>query len=103
MRYCRCGLSDPPGAADCAFPGRRQQRRGCAPRCQPARRPLGTAIVDKLKNEIQASLQSTKLQEQFAREGASAVEMTSADFGGYIETEIRKWGEVVEESKIRPQ
>jgi hypothetical protein len=29
--------------------------------------------------------------------------MTSADFGGYIETEIRKWGEVVEESKIRPQ
>ena len=41
--------------------------------------------------------------EQFAREGASAVEMSSAEFGKYIVTEITKWGEVVEKSKIRPQ
>jgi tripartite-type tricarboxylate transporter receptor subunit TctC len=67
--------------------------------------PAGTPlpIVEKLKNDVHAALQSPKLQEQFAREGASAVEMSSAEFGKYIVTEITKWGEVVEKSKIRPQ
>ena len=67
--------------------------------------PTGTPspIVEKLKNDVHAALQSPNLQEQFAREGASAVEMSSAEFGKYIVTEITKWGEVVEKSKIRPQ
>jgi tripartite-type tricarboxylate transporter receptor subunit TctC len=67
--------------------------------------PAGTPlpIVEKLKNDVHAALQSPSLQEQFAREGASAVEMSSAEFGKYIVTEITKWGEVVEKSKIRPQ
>jgi tripartite-type tricarboxylate transporter receptor subunit TctC len=67
--------------------------------------PAGTPlpIVEKLKNDVHAALQSPKLQEQFAREGASAVEMSSTEFGKYIVTEITKWGEVVEKSKIRPQ
>ncbi len=67
--------------------------------------PAGTPspILDKLKNEIHAALQSRQLQEQFAREGASALEMTSAEFGRYIEAEITKWGGVVEKSKMRAQ
>ncbi len=67
--------------------------------------PAGTPlpIVEKLRNDVHAALQSPSLQEQFAREGASAVEMSSAEFGKYIVTEITKWGEVVEKSKIRPQ
>jgi tripartite-type tricarboxylate transporter receptor subunit TctC len=67
--------------------------------------PAGTPlpIVEKLKNDVHAALQSPSLQEQFARGGASAVEMSSAEFGKYIVTEITKWGEVAEKSKIRPQ
>jgi tripartite-type tricarboxylate transporter receptor subunit TctC len=67
--------------------------------------PAGTPlpIVEKLKNDVHAALWSPSLQEQFAREGALAVEMSSAEFGKYIVTEITKWGEVVEKSKIRPQ
>jgi tripartite-type tricarboxylate transporter receptor subunit TctC len=67
--------------------------------------PAGTPseIVGKLKSNIQAVLQSPKLQEQFAREGASAMAMSSAEFGKYIETEITKWGGVVEKASIRPQ
>jgi tripartite-type tricarboxylate transporter receptor subunit TctC len=66
--------------------------------------PAGTPlpIVEKLKNDVHAALQSPKLQEQFAREGASAVEMSAAEFGKYIVTEVTKWGEVVEKSRIRP-
>jgi hypothetical protein len=36
-----------------------------------------------MKNDVHAALQSPSLQEQFAREGASAVEMSSAAFGKY--------------------
>jgi tripartite-type tricarboxylate transporter receptor subunit TctC len=67
----------------------------------PAGTPAGT--IEKLKNDIQAALQSPKLQEQFAREGASAMEMSSSEFGKYMETEIAKWGGVVEKANIRPQ
>jgi tripartite-type tricarboxylate transporter receptor subunit TctC len=42
-------------------------------------------------------LQSPKLQEQFARERASPVEMSSAEFGKYMESEIAKWGPAVEQ------
>jgi tripartite-type tricarboxylate transporter receptor subunit TctC len=59
--------------------------------------PAGTSatIVDKLREDIQGSLKSERLQQQFAREGASTLEMSSAEFGHHIETEIAKWGRVV--------
>jgi tripartite-type tricarboxylate transporter receptor subunit TctC len=67
--------------------------------------PAGTpaSIIETLHNETRAVLQSPKLQEQFAREGASPVEMSPAEFGKYMESEIAKWGRVVEQGKIRAQ
>jgi tripartite-type tricarboxylate transporter receptor subunit TctC len=67
--------------------------------------PAGTpaSIVDKLQNATKAALQSTRLQDQFAREGASSVQMSSAQFGSYMEAEIAKWGRVVEQGNIRAQ
>jgi tripartite-type tricarboxylate transporter receptor subunit TctC len=65
--------------------------------------PTGTppAIVEKLYTAVQGALKSPELQAAFAREGATSVAMSSAEFGRYIETEIEKWGRVVKEGNIR--
>ena len=67
--------------------------------------PAGTPapIVEKLYKAIQTSLKSSDLQAQFEREGAATVEMSSAEFAKYIETEIAKWSRVVKEGNIRAQ
>jgi tripartite-type tricarboxylate transporter receptor subunit TctC len=67
--------------------------------------PAGTPqpIVDKLYSDIQATLKSPELTAAFAREGAAAVEMSTADFGKYMEGEMAKWARVVKEGNIRAQ
>jgi tripartite-type tricarboxylate transporter receptor subunit TctC len=67
--------------------------------------PAGTPpeIVAKIHDDIQKATVSPELKEAFDREGASAVNMTSEEFGRYIETEIAKWGRVVKEGNIRAQ
>jgi tripartite-type tricarboxylate transporter receptor subunit TctC len=65
--------------------------------------PAGTPapIVEKLYKAVQAALKAPALQAEFAREGAASVEMTSAEFGDYIKTEIGKWGDVVKKGHIQ--
>ena len=67
--------------------------------------PAGTPgpIVDKLYREIQAALKAPDLLAQFAREGAAVVEMSSPQFGTYIEAEMAKWSRVIKEGNIKPQ
>jgi len=67
--------------------------------------PAGTSapIIDKLHNAAKAALQSSKLRDQFAREGASTVQMSSAEFSRYMEAEIAKWSRVVQQGNIRAQ
>jgi tripartite-type tricarboxylate transporter receptor subunit TctC len=64
---------------------------------------LPAPIVDKLYKATQAALKAPELQEEFAREGASSVEMSSAEFGDYIKSEITKWTRVVHEGGITGQ
>jgi tripartite-type tricarboxylate transporter receptor subunit TctC len=67
--------------------------------------PTGTPapIVEKLYKDIQTALKSAELQAVFTREGASTVEMSSAEFGEYIKTEMAKWARVVKEGHITAQ
>jgi tripartite-type tricarboxylate transporter receptor subunit TctC len=67
--------------------------------------PAGTpqAIVDKLNKEVAAVLHSEKILKQFDSEGASPVEMTPAEFGKFVESEMAKWGRVVKEAKIKKE
>jgi tripartite-type tricarboxylate transporter receptor subunit TctC len=67
--------------------------------------PVGTptAIVDKLHKEISAVQNSADVQKQFSSEGAEVVQMSSADFGAFVEKEIEKWGRVVKESGIKAE
>ncbi len=67
--------------------------------------PAGTPkpIIEKLYQKIQLALQSPDMQHAFAREGASTVTMTSAEFQEFIKAEIGKWSRVVKEGHINAQ
>jgi tripartite-type tricarboxylate transporter receptor subunit TctC len=67
--------------------------------------PAGTPapIVEKLYKNVQEALKSPEMQEEFAREGATSLQMSSVEFGDYIKTEMVKWGRVVAEGKIKAQ
>jgi len=64
---------------------------------------LPKPLIDKLYAATQAALKAPELQAQFEREGAATVEMSTAEFGEYIKTEIVKWGHVVKEGNIHAQ
>ncbi len=64
---------------------------------------LPQPIVEKLHKEIQATLENPDLKAQFAREGAQTLDMSSAEFAKYIQSEIDKWGRVVKEGNIHAQ
>jgi tripartite-type tricarboxylate transporter receptor subunit TctC len=92
-------LPDVPTIAEAGVPGYEANNWWgiVAPRATPS------AIVEQLHNAAQAALASPRVQEQFAREGASAVKMSAAEFGSYIEAEIAKWGRVVQQGNIQAQ
>ena len=65
--------------------------------------PAGTPapIVAKVLKATQASLKAPAVKAQFDREGASVVEMSSAEFSEYIKKEIAKWERVVKEGNFK--
>jgi tripartite-type tricarboxylate transporter receptor subunit TctC len=65
--------------------------------------PAGTPqpIVERLHKELAAVQQSEQTKAQFARQGASVVQMSTADFAKFIGSESTKWGRVVKEGKIK--
>jgi tripartite-type tricarboxylate transporter receptor subunit TctC len=67
--------------------------------------PAGTppAIVAKLHTEIAAVQNSDFTKKQFAAQGAEAVQMSSADFGTFMVTEMNKWERVVKESGMKAE
>jgi tripartite-type tricarboxylate transporter receptor subunit TctC len=67
--------------------------------------PAGTppAIIEKLHKDLAAVQSSPATQEQFSREGATVVQMSAADFGKFMQTEMAKWERVVKEGKIKAQ
>jgi tripartite-type tricarboxylate transporter receptor subunit TctC len=64
---------------------------------------LPKPLADKIYKAVQEALKAPELQAQFEREGAATVDMSSAEFGKYIETEIVKWARVVKEGGITAQ
>jgi tripartite-type tricarboxylate transporter receptor subunit TctC len=67
--------------------------------------PAGTppAIVEKLHQAITAVQASPEVQKQFAHEGADIVQMSTAEFGSFMEKEMKKWERVVKEGKIKAE
>ncbi len=67
--------------------------------------PAGTpsAIVAKVHAALFAVQDLPEIQKQFDTEGASVVKMSSAEFGAFVEKEMKKWERVVKESGIKAQ
>jgi tripartite-type tricarboxylate transporter receptor subunit TctC len=67
--------------------------------------PAGTPqpIIDRLYKDLQETLKSPELTAAFAREGAEAVTMSTAEFSSYMESEIAKWAKVIKEGNIKAQ
>jgi tripartite-type tricarboxylate transporter receptor subunit TctC len=67
--------------------------------------PAGTpaAIVAKLSQEISAIQDQPEIKKQFATEGMDILRMSSAEFGAFFASEMRKWERVVKEGGIKPE
>lgn len=67
--------------------------------------PAGTPapIVDKLHAAIDDVLQSADTKKYMDQQGATPLSMSSADFGKYIQSEIAKWGPVVQKAGMKAE
>ena len=67
--------------------------------------PAGTpqSIIAKLHKEIAAVQESPEVIQQFARQGAAILQMTTPDFTTFIQSEMTKWGRVVKEGKLKKE
>ncbi|MGB7039642.1 MAG: tripartite tricarboxylate transporter substrate-binding protein, partial [Xanthobacteraceae bacterium] len=60
-------------------------------------------IIDKLHDAIAVVLKSADTEKYLANEGAAPVDMSSAEFGKFIESEIAKWGPVVQKAGMKAE
>jgi len=64
--------------------------------------PKGTpkAIVDKLNAEIEKAVKRPEIVAAWAKQGATPMTMTPAEFGAYLEKDIAKWANVIKTANI---
>lgn len=64
--------------------------------------PAGTpsAIIEKLHRELVKIVAMPDIRERFAAQAAEPVGSSPAEFRAYIESEIKRWGEVAKAAKI---
>jgi tripartite-type tricarboxylate transporter receptor subunit TctC len=67
--------------------------------------PAGTpeSIVALLHKELIQAQDSPEMKKLFMNEGAEEVRMSAVEFGGFIASEIDKWGKVVRQSGMKQQ
>jgi tripartite-type tricarboxylate transporter receptor subunit TctC len=66
--------------------------------------PAGTPpnVVARLHKALEEVQDSAEVRAQFEKEGAEIRKMSSADFGQFIESEMKKWERVVKQAGIKP-
>jgi tripartite-type tricarboxylate transporter receptor subunit TctC len=67
--------------------------------------PAGTpaAVIARLHKALEEVQDSPEVQAQFEKEGAAIRKMSSAEFGGFIESEMKKWERVVKQAGIKAE
>ncbi len=65
--------------------------------------PAGTppAIVARLNQEIRTALASDTMRTQLAQQGAQVLGSTPEEYAAYLDSEIKRWGEVVQAAGVR--
>ena len=61
------------------------------------------AIIAKLHEALEKAQDSSEIQSQFEKEGAATRKMSTAEFGAFIESEMKKWERVVKEAGIKAE
>ena len=67
--------------------------------------PAGTPqpIVDKLHDAIEDVLHSADTKKYMDQQGATPLLMGSAEFGKYVQSELAKWGPVVQKAGMKAE
>jgi tripartite-type tricarboxylate transporter receptor subunit TctC len=67
--------------------------------------PAGTPqpIIDKLHTALSAAQDTAEVEKQFASEGASVVKKSPTEFGAFMESEMKKWEQVVKKGNIKAE
>ncbi len=67
--------------------------------------PKGTPpdIVTKMASEITKALNAPKVKELWFSNGSATPNLTGADFGKFVDSEIVRWAEVVKEAGVQKQ
>lgn len=67
--------------------------------------PGGTphAIVDRLQNAVDEALADAAIRQKLLAQGLDPHGGTAAEFGGFIQAETRKWGDVIQKANIQVQ
>lgn len=62
--------------------------------------PAGTpeSVITAMNRDITQALRSPDVEQRLSREGATPNANTPAEFGAYIERELKKWAQAVRES-----
>ena len=61
------------------------------------------AVVDKLSQEVQITLNSNDVKEQFLKLGVTPGDMDAPTFAAFVESEMKKWSQVIANAKIPKQ
>ncbi len=61
------------------------------------------AVIERLHGAVQASMAQPDLIEALRNQGAEPMAGTTAQFGAFTASEIRKWGEVVKSIDLKPE
>jgi tripartite-type tricarboxylate transporter receptor subunit TctC len=65
--------------------------------------PKGTPvpIVDRMAAEVRTAFTKQELQQVWARNGSDIPTMTRAEFGRYVGTQVKAWGQVVKDANVK--
>jgi len=67
--------------------------------------PAGTppSIINRLHRELGRIVQTPEMQTRFEGEAVEAIQMSTVEFGKYIETETVSWARVVRDAGIKAE
>jgi tripartite-type tricarboxylate transporter receptor subunit TctC len=67
----------------------------------PARTP--PSLIARINRDIVAILESTAMRAALLDQGAEPMPNTPGEFGAFIKSEARKWGQVIQTAGIKPE
>ena len=62
---------------------------------------MAPSLRDRIAGEVLQVLQGPAIRGQFAKLGADPGQMNQAQFAGFVDTELAKWGKVIVDAKVK--